>query len=339
VLAALAVKRLGLKVLGLHFVSPFFGKPDKVPHWREIYGLDIEPVDISEDFVDMLVCGPPHGLGKFLNPCLDCKILMLKKAKDLLPGYGAKFLISGEVLGQRPMSQRKDALDIITRDSQTRDILLRPLSAKNLAATPMEESGLVAREKLHGFKGRGRKSQLALAEEFKLSEIPTPAGGCLLAEKEIACKFWPVLRHVPSPTPGDFRLAQVGRHFWKDGILLVVGRNRSDNKRLWDVRRDNDLLFKVAEHPGPIGLARQFTDRPMPVESARAAAAATAWFSSKAKAAGGEVEVKVYCGDGYVPVNVVPGTPRDRGFIEYDWDLVLEEKKDLSGAGADIASA
>ena len=136
----------GLTVLGLHFVTPFFGKPELIPFWKEHYGLDAVAVDIQQKYVDMMLDGPSQGFGKWLNPCIDCKITMLSHAVSLLPKYGARFLISGEVVGQRPMSQRADALNLITKRAHVRDVLLRPLSAKGLKPTPMEESGLVDRE-------------------------------------------------------------------------------------------------------------------------------------------------------------------------------------------------
>jgi tRNA-uridine 2-sulfurtransferase len=228
ILAVKVVQAQGFRVLGLHFLSPFFGKPHKVLHWERTYGIEVATVDIGDEFVAMLG-QPVHGLGKFLNPCCDCKILMLRKARELLAEHGAGFIISGEVLGQRPMSQRRDALNIIRRDAGVRELLLRPLSAKHLDPTPMEESGLVDRSRLMDFWGRGRKAQLKLAAEYGITEIPTPAGGCHLAEKESARRYWPVLTLFPEPAAADFDLANIGRQLWLDGHWLVMGRNKADN--------------------------------------------------------------------------------------------------------------
>ena len=156
ILASKLMQSHGHKVLGLHFVSPFFGKPDKVAFWEREYGIPVQVIDVGQEFVDLMAGFPPHGFGKVLNPCVDCKILMLRRAKNLLPVYEASFLISGEVLGQRPMSQRADTLNIIRNDADVRDVLLRPLSAGLLPLTPMEESGLVDRSQIGRASCRGR---------------------------------------------------------------------------------------------------------------------------------------------------------------------------------------
>ncbi len=257
ILACKVIQEQGLNVLGLHFVSPFFGKPEKKNHWREIYGIDILVVDIGEDFVRLLKKGPKWGLGKGLNPCVDCKILMLKKAKDLLSVIGAEFIITGEVLGQRPMSQRRDTINLIAKEAGVKGLVLRPLSAKLLNVTYPEEKGLVKREELLALKGRGRKPQLELAKKFGLKEIPTPAGGCLLTDLECVKRFWAVLTNFKDPKVEDFELAKVGRQFWINNNWLVIGRNRNDNKKLLSLLSSNDLLFKVADVPGPIGIGRQ----------------------------------------------------------------------------------
>ncbi len=172
ILAARLIMDQGLRVKCLHFISPFFGKPSRVRHWQKTYGLDIDIVDVGEQYAALLGAGPAHGFGSVINPCVDCKILMMRSARELLPRYGARFLVSGEVLGQRPMSQRRDTLNIIRRDADAGDILLRPLCALHLSPTEPELSGLVDRERLLGFSGRGRKDQLELAGRFGIREIP-----------------------------------------------------------------------------------------------------------------------------------------------------------------------
>ena len=264
ILAVKVVQKQGLNVLGLHFVSPFFGHPDKVEHWQKLYSIPIKIVDVAEEYVRMLQEGPKFGWGKVLNPCIDCKIFMLKKAKNLLSRFGTKFIISGEIVGQRPMSQRRDALYLIRREAEVKDILLRPLSARLLEPTPMEESGLVNRDKLLGISGRGRKEQLKLAREFKLSEIPSPAGGCLLTEKESAKRYLPLLQRLKEPEASDFYLANVGRQYWSGNRFrrfrywLSIGRNKEDNEHLLSLAKETDYLFKLKDFPGPIGLGRPF---------------------------------------------------------------------------------
>ena len=179
ILAVKVLEAQGLKVKALHFFTPFFGKPAAKRYWSGLYGLDLSVIDVGEDFVRLLKNGPPTGFGKVLNPCVDCKILLLRHAKKLLPKYGATFLATGEVLGQRPMSQRRDTLNRISREADVRDCLLRPLSALGLPPTPMEEDGRVNRDLLCGISGRGRNDQFELAARFGITEIPTRPGGAV----------------------------------------------------------------------------------------------------------------------------------------------------------------
>lgn len=291
ILSCKVMQGLGLSVLGLHFLTPFFGKPERIKRWQATYGIDIAPVDVSEAYVRMLA-DPPHGWGKALNPCVDCKVLMLAHAKSLMAGYGAKILISGEVVGQRPMSQRRDALHIISREAGVRDVLLRPLCAKHMEITAVEQGGLVDRERLLDFAGRGRKGQLALAEAYGITDIPTPAGGCCLTEPEAAARFWMVFRQLGRPTARDFRLASVGRQYWAGGRWLAVGRNESENRRLEALAGPEDILFKTRSFPGPLALGRPAGEAWDP-EAVRDAAAFVASFSPKAVRVGGPSEVSL----------------------------------------------
>lgn len=327
ILAAKTVAAQGLDVLCLHFVSPFFGKPAKIDHWRAVYGLDIVPVDVSDAYVSMLAAGPAHGLGKFLNPCVDCKILMLRRAKALLADYRASFLISGEVLGQRPMSQRRDALDIISRDSATRGLLLRPLCAKRLLETEAETSGLVDRERLLAISGRGRKDQMALAAHYGLTEIPTPAGGCLLTEEASARRFFPLFLHHPAPAPADFDLANIGRQYWAGDRWLAIGRNQADNARLEASIGPDDLVFKVRSLPGPLGVARRLPGAVWDAAAVADAAAFVASFNPKARATSGDVKVDVAGGD-HAPVIVAPNRETPLCWREPTWDDVREKKRE-----------
>ena len=325
-LSAKTIMAQGLDVLCLHFVSPFFGKPHKLDHWRDLYGLDIVPVDVSAPYVAMLANGPTHGLGKILNPCVDCKILMLRRAKALLATYGASFLISGEVIGQRPMSQRRDALDIISRDAEVRDILLRPLCAKKLLPTTAETSGLVDREKLHCISGRSRKDQLGLARDFGITEIPTPAGGCLLTEKESARRYYPLFERLPAPTAGDFAVANIGRQYWAGPLWLAIGRNLEDNNRLEELAREGDLLFTARDYPGPACLARRHAGAVWDAAAVADAATFAASFHPKVVAAGGEVVMEV-AGFAGPPLRVAPARQTPLGWHEPTWDETLAGKR------------
>lgn len=296
ILAAKIIAAQGLRVKCLHFITPFFGKPGKLKHWSKIYGLDISGVDISEDFVRMLKERPPHGFGKVMNPCVDCKILMMRTVRQRMERYGASFVVSGEVLGQRPMSQRRDTLNVIRRVGEVQDILLRPLSAKMLDITEPERTGLVDRDKLYGIYGRGRKDQMELAAEFQLAEIPTPAGGCRLAERENARTYWPVLCHAPHLSGAEFRLANTGRQYWSGPHWLSIGRNSNDNAHLEKCAFPEDLLLRVADFPGPLAVARQFS--PWEPTVLADAAAFVASFSPRAMREGGSVKVRVTMSNG-----------------------------------------
>ena len=293
ILAAKVLEEQGLRVRCLHCHSPFFGEPSAVPRWRRRYGLDIDTLDVADDFCAMLRERPAHGFGKTLNPCVDCKILLLRRARQYMEDVGAAFLATGEVLGQRPMSQRRDVLNVIRREAGVGDILLRPLSARLLDPTPMETSGLVDRERLPAISGRGRQGQLELAWHFGLTDIPTPGGGCKLTEKENARRYWPVLAHLPAPDSGDFTLANLGRQFWheEDGrrYWLAIGRNSGDNQALQAATRPGDARIFLADIPGPLAVGRQASQWPEHILAA--AAALMASYSGRAvreaEAAGG----------------------------------------------------
>lgn len=241
ILAAKLLESQNVAVRCLHFTSPFFGDAAAVAGWRELYGLDIRSLDVSEDFAALLRRRPVYGFGKVMNPCVDCKILLLRHARQYMEAVGGRVLATGEVLGQRPMSQRRDTLHVIMRDAGVSDLLLRPLCAQHLPPIPAETEGLVDRSRLLGISGRGRGEQLALAARFGLRKIPTPGGGCRLTERENARRYWPVLNRRNQPEAEDFALANLGRQFWRrtfeGDYWLSVGRNKADNARLGCRRR------------------------------------------------------------------------------------------------------
>lgn len=299
ILSSKLMQGLGHKVLGLHFISPFFGKPDQVPEWEREYGIPITIIDVGQEFVDLMAAFPPHGFGKVLNPCVDCKILMLRRAKELLPVYGASYLISGEVLGQRPMSQRADTLNIIRNDADVRDLLLRPLSAGLLPITPMEESGLVDRAKLRSLVGRGRKGQYALAKELGVTKIPTQAGGCRLGERESARRYWPILRAFPKPLSPYFDLANVGRQLWRREAdttasqWMVMGRDHKDNQKLLKLVSPELYVFELKSFPGPHAVGVPIPGQDWTEEILAEAAACLASFSPRARKHADLVEVSI----------------------------------------------
>ncbi|MBQ7585737.1 MAG: tRNA(5-methylaminomethyl-2-thiouridylate) methyltransferase [Desulfovibrionaceae bacterium] len=259
ILAAKILQAQGLKVLGIHATSPFFGQAEALANWEKIYGLPLLALDLSQEMVDLIIKKPEHGYGKRLNPCIDCKILLFKKAKELMHKLGALGLATGEVSGQRPMSQRKDALNIISKAAQVQDILLRPLSAKHLAETSLEAQGLVDRSKLLDISGRGRDQQLKLAKDFKIKKIPSPAGGCHLTEQENVRRYFTILENLEQPQVSDFNLANSGRQFWYFGsspYWLTIGRNQTDNQKIMHLSKPEDCLLNFPRLPAPLTLAR-----------------------------------------------------------------------------------
>ena len=306
ILAVKILEAQGLKVKALHFFTPFFGKPGAKKYWSKLYGLDLSVVDAGEDFVQMMKKGPLAGFGKVLNPCVDCKILLLRRAKALLEHYGATFLATGEVMGQRPMSQRHDTLNRISREADVRDCLLRPLSALLLPPTPMEEDGRVKRELLCNLWGRGRTAQFELAARFNITEIPTPAGGCRLAEMENARRYWPLLKYMPDCRAADFYLANLGRQLWAGRHWLAVGRNVADNQELEKLVQPDDFIFKTLDFPGPLSLGRPVPGAAWGEDVLLSAAALTASFSPRAKERGAPVRVRITRGDESREVTVLP---------------------------------
>ncbi len=317
-LAAKVVEAQGLAVKCLHFTSPFFGHPRRIGYWRRTYGVDVTPVDVGQDYVDMMLAGPKYGFGKYFNPCVDCKILMLKKARELMDRYGASFIITGEVLGQRPMSQRRDAMNSVRNESQTKDILLRPLCAKRLDPTPMELSGLVDRERLYDFWGRGRNPQLALAEEFGITDIPTPAGGCLLTEESSAKRYAMIFEHVEKPAAALFHLANEGRQYWSGTHWLAMGRDARSNDRLHELTAPGDLVFTMRDFPGPLAVGRQISGEWSP-QAVSDAAAFTASFCPRAKKADGPVTVLVQDGQAQHEVIVTPSRETPLAWRDVSW--------------------
>ena len=317
-----------LRVLGLHFVSPFFGKPDRIDHWQREHDVDILPVDVSREYVQLLLGGPKWGVGKCLNPCVDCKIFMLSRAREMLSMFGAQFIVSGEVLGQRPMSQRKDALGLIRNDAGVRDVLLRPLSAASLPPTPMEESGLVDRSKLPNIVGRGRKPQLELAREFGIREVPTPAGGCLLTDPGSCTRFWPLISRMGNPGPEDFVLAQLGRQYWNGDHWLTIGRNKQDNEALMEQVQTRDIVFKPVDIPGPIAVGRQHSGE-WSEEMIESAAVLLLQFSPKARKAKGPVRIKAGSGNFLRELSLDPGSQADPEWKVPEWEELEREKKDF----------
>ena len=209
-LAAKLIKDQGIDVIGLCFKSYFFGPESAIKMTKQI-GVPLEVIDFSEEHLTMAK-NPKHGRGKNMNPCIDCHAMMMNYAGKLLDKYNADFIITGEVLNQRPMSQNRSALDVVKKESGFSDKILRPLCAKNLTPTKMELDGLVDREKLLDISGRSRKVQMELAEKWGIVDYPSPAGGCKLTEPNFSRRLRDLFEHNEKASETEIQLLKYGRH-------------------------------------------------------------------------------------------------------------------------------
>jgi tRNA U34 2-thiouridine synthase MnmA/TrmU len=259
VLAAKVIKEQGFNVTGLYFTSAFsksYGRESETPAAAvsKAIGLDLRVIDMGQDYID-LVRNPAHGYGKHINPCIDCKIFMLSRAGAMMRELNASFVVTGEVLGQRPMSQRRDTLNLIERNANLKGRVLRPLSAALLPPTKAEQDGLIQRDRLLGISGRTRTVQLRLAERYGISGYSTPAGGCLLTDKNFADKLRDLFTDQKHVNPNDVRLLTVGRHYrFEAGVKIVLGRDNEENNLLMSLAPHGYHLFTPQGFPGPVAL-------------------------------------------------------------------------------------
>jgi len=259
---------------------PKIGGEDAAKKAAKTLGVPLKIFDITKEYLEMFK-SPKHGYGANINPCIDCKIFMFKKAKEYMKKVGASFLVTGEVVGERPMSQRRDALNIIEKEAGVRGILLRPLTAKLLNPTIPETEGLVDREKLLDIQGRSRKPQMALAEKFGIKEYPNPAGGCLLTDPGFTVRVKDLIKH-DALTVKDLRLLKCGRHFRiSPKAKLVIGRNERDNELILKEAFEGDVILRLKDHPSPIALLRGGSSDGVIGEAARIAAYHSKFRSEK----------------------------------------------------------
>ncbi|MFW6159171.1 MAG: hypothetical protein ACOC8E_07430 [Planctomycetota bacterium] len=236
-------------------------------------GAPIRFVNASAEMLAM-VKSPAHGLGSRMNPCLDCRIFLLRTARDRMGETRAEFVVTGEVLGQRPMSQRRHPMKQAVREAGLERLVLRPLCAKRLSPTVPEERGWVDRDRLLGLTGRSRKPQMRLAEELGIADYPSPAGGCLLTDPGFACRLRELLDHRDADVD-DVAPLRVGRHFrLDDRTKAIVARDEAECHELESLARDGDTLLEAAEFTGPTTLLRGETSD----DNLRAAARLTAAY-------------------------------------------------------------
>lgn len=254
-LAVCVLQEQGIYVEAITYKSPFFNIEKSQKAAKDL-GIKHHIIDFSKEIVE-LVQNPPHGLGKAMNPCIDCHTQMIQKAGDLLKEWGFDFLVTGEVLAQRPMSQNKQSLGVVARCSNYEDLLLRPLSAALLPPTQPTREGWVDPAKLPAISGRGRTQQIKLAEKFGIKEYPAPAGGCLLTEENFGNKLKDLLDHEgPDAHNANVWLLPIGRHLrLSDTVKIIVGSDARENDLLEEKATENDFIIYCPDVPGPSVIA------------------------------------------------------------------------------------
>ena len=249
-LASELIRAQGVEVLALFFETPFFSSA-MARKSAAAANLPSKMVDMTHRHLSMLQ-DPKHGFGVHMNPCIDCHALMIRIAGEMLQEEGASFVITGEVVGQRPMSQNIKALSMVESEIGLQGLLLRPLSAKRLQPTIPEKKGWIDREKMMGFSGRSRKPQMELAENLHIKEYPSPAGGCLLTDEVFSRRLKDLFSARPDFELREIELLKVGRHFrLGPNTKLVVGRNKKENQAIHTLWRESDLLLSTVSVPGP----------------------------------------------------------------------------------------
>jgi tRNA-specific 2-thiouridylase len=260
----LSVKLLldqGIDMHLLTIIHPFFEfvkEGRKMAPWTfsKFFKIPLKVEYLGKEFIK-LVKNPTHGYGKNLNPCIDCRILFLKKATQFMEELNAQFIVTGEVLGERPMTQNRRTMKLIEIESGLEGKIVRPLSAQLLEQTLPEREGRVNREKLLSIEGRSRKPQIQLAKMFGIENYPTPAGGCMLTDPVFSRKLDDAIRHEED-TVKDITLLKLGRHFrLPSGAKVIVGRNEKENSKIAILQRSTSYCFEVPGIPSPITLLRE----------------------------------------------------------------------------------
>jgi tRNA-specific 2-thiouridylase len=246
ILAAKVMQELGIKVEGITFETPFFSAK-KAETAAKVIDLSLTVINITDAHLHMLQA-PRYGYGKNMNPCIDCHTLMLKTAGASMEATGADFVFTGEVLGQRPMSQTKQSLHVVAKNSGYGDAILRPLSAQLLPETRPEREGKVDRTKLLAIQGRGRKTQIEMARNYGIVDYAPPAGGCLLTDVNFSKRLRDLFDRQPGHTIRDIELLKHGRHFRIHGNgKVIIGRNQADNQAIDELIRDGDTVLRMAD--------------------------------------------------------------------------------------------
>lgn len=247
----------GIDVIACNINTGFGATKNRQEHMQNMcdqVGAKLRIVDIQDEYLQDVLFTPKHGYGKHFNPCIDCHAKMFEVAKRIMKDEGASFLISGEVLGQRPMSQNKEAMQTVLNQSNCDGLLLRPMSAKLLEPTIAEQQGLVDRDRLEGIMGRSRKRQMELAQEIGLSDYESPGGGCLLTDENFSKKIRDFIAY-DTFVKEDIAVLKYGRHLrLRDGAKLVVGRNMEENEKIAAIKNEKFFHMKTEGIAGPHAL-------------------------------------------------------------------------------------
>jgi len=255
--SALAVQLMveqGVEVIALKFTSPFCQCDQSgcchAANVAQRLGIPLKMLPKGEAYLNMLR-DPPHGRGSNMNPCIDCRIYMLRMAKTYMEEIGAAFIFTGEVLGQRPMSQHRHAMELVEREAGLQGRLLRPLCASHFKPTEAEEKGWVDRSKFPDITGRSRKPQLALAKSKGIDDYSCPAGGCLLTDPQFSIRMRDLFAHQSDLCARDITLLKLGRHFRLGNSKIICGRNEQENDALQRQRASKEWLFDPIHRIGP----------------------------------------------------------------------------------------
>lgn len=283
--------------------------PSKAERSAEMLGVELEIVEAFDEYIPTIL-HPRHGYGSEMNPCMDCRIFLLRQAKDWMEEHSHRFVFTGEVVGQRPNSQMPAALKTIEQESGLEGYLLRPLSAKLLEPTIPEKRGWVDREKLYDVSGRSRKPQMRLAKQFGITDYPQPAGGgCFLVDQAYARRLRDFLAHEGEDALTSDRalLLAIGRHFrLPSGHKLIVGRHEGENDYL-EKQREEGVLLRTVDHLGPITLVQSLSKEPREGEIEQAARITARYSDGKREPS---VRVEVHSRDGLsVMLDVEPMAP------------------------------
>jgi tRNA-specific 2-thiouridylase len=259
-LSIILMAKCGVDVEAVNFSTDLIPDKDTMPFKARLqrdadrFGFRYTTVHLGREFIDM-VRSPLHGYGKNMNPCIDCKIMMLKKAGELMSQSGADFVITGEVVGQRPMSQMKQTIRMIEKASGLEGMIVRPLSGKILDPTSPEQNGLIKRDWLLDINGRSRKVQMRLADQFGLKDYASPAGGCLLTDPNYSSRLRDLFENQDQFDTSDIFLLRHGRHFrLSKNARLIVGRDKADNENIQGLAGTDHYLIEVKDTGSPIGL-------------------------------------------------------------------------------------